>query len=70
MPAGGGYLARLGAFRAQAGILCLGREVGGAALWTGAGVRRRCWGDWRATRMEVAAYLRRGRLPACYWAIP
>lgn len=56
-------------FCARAGILCLEGEAGGgalrygygsggAALWAGAGVRRRYWGDGRATRMEVAAYLR------------
>lgn len=38
MPAGG-YLARLGAFRAQAGILCLeGWRQGGGALRYGRGV--------------------------------
>lgn len=69
MPAGG-CLARPDAFCARAGILCLegwrqgggalryGRGVGGAALWTGAGVWRRYWGDGRAARMEVVAYLR------------
>lgn len=57
MPAGG-YLARPDAYCARAGILCLEHGVGGAALWAGAGVWRRYWGDGRATRMEVAAYLR------------
>lgn len=76
MPAGG-YLARLDALRVWPGYFCLehgagvprsGRVpgYGGDTRATGAEVRRRYWGDGRAARMEVTAYLRRGRLPVCY----
>ena len=57
MPAGG-LSGPPGRVCARAGILCLEHGTSGAALWAGAEVRRRCWGDGRAARMEVTAYLR------------